>query len=165
MKNIRAELAETIEEEIAVHEGLCLELGRQEAILVEGRHADLEENLRLLEELRWRARELRRDREVCKEKLARWMRLEKERVTLHDLVGGGGGSGADLLRLRDRLVDAARRVRAGTRKNMMLIRQAMALNSELAACMAGTGTAPADTYGRTGAVRKGNRAGLVDAEV
>ena len=165
MEDVRKELAGIIEQEIEVHEGLLRALARQEEILVQGRHADLEENLRGLEELRWRARELRRDREVSKEKLARWMRVEQEKVTLRDLAEGGGRDGEGLLRLRDRLVEAARRVRTATRKNMMLIRQALELNRELAACMQGVAPPPVATYGQTGAVREDQRGGLVDAEV
>jgi hypothetical protein len=166
MKDVREDLARIIEAEIRVQQRILDRLKEQEDILVKCSFSDLEDNLKQLEGLRYEARELHRDRENLKADLARWLHLKGDQVPLKELAGAAGGPYAEgLSRLRERLIEAAKCVRAQSRLNMVLIRQSIKLNDELIAGVRGGFADQLSTYGKAGEIISEERSGIVDAQL
>ncbi len=166
MKEVREKLPGTIKAEIKVQHRIIRLLKEQQEILVRCTYNALEENLKDLEELRYEARELNRDRENQKEALARWLELEKKEISLGELARFVGESqGESLLKLRERLVNAAKTVRIQTRRNMLLIRQSLEVNHALIAGAKGNAADHLATYGKRGERVPSDGSGIVDARV
>ena len=166
MKDVRENLARTIEAEIRIQQRILDRLKEQEEILVKCAFAELEDNLKHLDGLRFEARELHTVRESLKGDLAHWLQLKKDNVPLMELAGAVGGPYAEgLSSLRDRLVEAAKAVRAQTRLNMVIIRQSMKLNNELIAGVRGGFVDHLSTYGNCGEIIPSESSGIVDAQI
>jgi len=171
MKELFKELANIIEAEIAVQEKTLDSLEDQRRIFVDCTLNMLEGNLKELDVQRVEAQALDKARESLKERIATKLGIEEDKTTLTSLSRvADTESGKDLLVLKERLLETAKRLRRQSRKNMMLIKQSIDLNCDLMSEVQGKksdrrslDTTP--TYGKKGELVSNSCAGIVDTKL
>jgi len=165
MSDIMQELTLIIEAEVELHEKTIEKLQEQLEILVECALENLEVNLKKLDSLRAESKKLCEERVKAKKRLMRKTGLKNSQVTLAKLAAAEGGPYVKrLLTAKDRLVETAKKIRSQSRRNMILIRQSLELNSELLVQISRNHGKEVSTYDHSGEIIQTPNKGMVDAK-
>lgn len=153
MNELFEELAGIIETEISVQHKTLEKLVEQQQILVKYSMDHLEDNLKDLDALHPEIKALDQARCAVKEQLADALKEADAPIK------------ARFAELEESLIDVAKEVRARSRQNMLLIRQAMDLNYELMRQIHGGEIERVSTYGQAGELLSASSTKIVDANM
>ncbi|MBU0753874.1 MAG: flagellar protein FlgN [Planctomycetes bacterium] len=170
MQALLEELAGTIIEEIAVQEKTLAKLEEQQRFVVEHAMEKLEKNLTELDAMLPSYQQLEEKRKSLGTQLARRLGME-DQATLKSIIEATlkqperGSPRSELADLRNRLVGIAEKVRAKSKQNMILLRQAIELNHDLLQRVFKGRGERVSTYGQDGELVAAFGSGVVDRKV
>ena len=170
MKELLEELAETIKAEIEVQERTLNKLEEQQQYVVEHTLEKLEGNITELDSMIPDFRRLEKSRLELRKHLAARLGLD-DSVTLKTIIEKAVEREAhepldhELADLRNRLVELAGAVRAKSKQNMILLRQAIELNHDLRQKFLGVRGNRVSTYGQDGELVASTGSGVFNTKV
>ncbi len=167
MRGSMKKLLEIIEKEVGVQQKILEKLEEQQAVLVKLATEKLEENLEELEKWRCEAKAIFEKRIALQQNLGTGAKHKGGLKTVPTLseIACTGDEKADkaLSRHRDKLIRTVKKIRSQSRKNQVLIRHSLDLNTELMNKAFGTDRERVSTYGNSGELLARSSVDMVDA--